>query len=73
MSNNGYVETGCLASTVPHELVFRYMQAQASRRLGQSWKLSVEARAFTNVDASNPVLFSLRRDDHIQIELAHYF
>lgn len=46
---------------------------EASRRLGERWKLSAEARAFTNVDSSNPVLFSLRRDDHIQIELARYF
>jgi hypothetical protein len=45
---------------------------EASRRLGSNWKLSVEARLFNNIDG-NSLLYSIRNDDVIQMDLAYYF
>ncbi len=43
-----------------------------SRRLGSSWRLSVEARAFSNFPESDPG-YAFRNDDYLQVELAWYF
>jgi hypothetical protein len=48
------------------------LNIEASRRLGDNWKLSLEARAYTNIETSDP-LYSLREDGHLQAELAWYF
>jgi hypothetical protein len=48
------------------------LNVEASRRLGNAWKLSIEARAFSNIDNDDP-LYSFRKDDHLQAELAWYF
>ncbi len=45
---------------------------EASRRFGNRWKLSIEGRFFS-VDDRPSVLFPIRNDDYIQIELARYF
>ena len=45
---------------------------EASRRLGDSWKLSLEARGVMNVPAGN-VLSSFEDDNRIRLELARYF
>ncbi len=45
---------------------------EASRRFGKSTKLSLEARWFNGVPATD-LLFSQRRDDYVQMELAYYF
>ena len=45
---------------------------EASRRIGDSWKLSVEGQAFNNIFPQGS-FFSLREDDFIQVELAHFF
>jgi len=46
---------------------------EASRRLGDSWKASLEARFFNvNNKPQNPLYF-VRDDDYIQLELARYF
>ena len=46
---------------------------EASRRLGDSWKLSVEARIFSGIASSDVLIYDLRKDDMVQIELAWYF
>lgn len=49
---------------------------EASRRIGESWKLNIEARVFSglkNNNLSNLTLYSLRQDDFIQVELGYYF
>lgn len=46
---------------------------EASRRLGDAWKLSLEARFYENVESSEQVVYSLRNDDYVQVELAYYF
>jgi len=50
----------------------RVVTLESSRRLGENWKLSIEAQSFLNV-ASNDFLYGLRRDNYVQLELARYF
>ncbi len=45
---------------------------EASRRLGESWKLSLEARAFEQIPSKDS-LYGMRKDDYVQLELAWYF
>ncbi|MES0327955.1 MAG: hypothetical protein ABUK13_07170, partial [Gammaproteobacteria bacterium] len=45
---------------------------EASRRLGDSLKLTLEARAFSNTVAGKP-LYDFRQDNFIQADLAWYF
>jgi hypothetical protein len=45
---------------------------EASRRLGDNWKLSVEARGLKNIPDDN-VLASFSDDTRIRVELARYF
>lgn len=45
---------------------------EASRRLGDAWKLSLEARYYA-VESSDTALYNFRDDDYIQMELAYYF
>ncbi len=45
---------------------------EASRRIGDAWKLSVEARSFFNIEF-NDALYTLLNDDYLQAELAWYF
>ncbi len=49
-----------------------FVNVEASRRLGDRWVLELEVRAFVNVPASD-VIFSLRRDDYVQLRIAWYF
>ena len=50
----------------------RLYNLEASRRFGNSWKLNIEAKLFSNLDSNDP-LYSFRQEDHIQAELAWYF
>ena len=50
----------------------RFFNIEASRRLGNLWKLSLQARAFARIPA-NDLLFGVRQDDYLQVELARYF
>jgi len=50
----------------------RLFNVEASRRLGSTWKLNLEIRTFSNISSNDP-LYSLRDDDHLQIELVKYF
>ncbi len=50
----------------------RFWTLEASRRIGTSFTIEVEARAFENVSPGD-LLFGLRRDDYIQIEAAWHF
>jgi len=45
---------------------------EASRRLGDSYKLSIDMRWFSS-DSSKDVLTSISQDDHLQITLEKYF
>ena len=50
----------------------RTFRVEASRRLGDSWKLTGELQTFANVDPADP-LFAFSRDDFLLVELAYYF
>jgi hypothetical protein len=45
---------------------------EASRRLGESWKLSLEARAFEKIPPKDS-FYGMRKDDYVQLELAWFF
>ena len=45
---------------------------EASRRFGDSWKLSLEGRGVMNIPAGN-VLSSFEDEDRVRVELARYF
>jgi hypothetical protein len=50
----------------------KFYSVEASRRLGDSFKLELEARFFSDVD-KNDFAFFLRQDDHIRAELSYHF
>jgi len=50
----------------------RSFNLEASRRIGQSWKIEIESRWFSNVKQTN-INFNLSRDDHIQVTLSKFF
>ena len=45
---------------------------EASRRLGDSWKISLDARFFSS-DEPADITYALRQDDHLQLTLERYF
>ena len=45
---------------------------EASRRVGEHWKVEIEARAWTGIDRGDP-FFALRRDDYVQFTLSRFF
>lgn len=49
-----------------------FTSIEASRRLGQSWKLSAEYRSQQDVADTDP-LYPFRNDDYLQLDLAYYF
>jgi len=50
----------------------RLYSVEASRRIGDNWKLSLEARLFSNIE-NDDILFSQRNDDYAQLELNYFF
>jgi hypothetical protein len=50
----------------------RFYNIEAERRLGDTWKLSLEARVFTHIDQSNP-FWDIRKDDYAQLNLEWFF
>jgi hypothetical protein len=50
----------------------RFWSLEASRRLGQDWRLYVESRFFSSRDPTDP-LAVFRNDDYWQIELTRFF
>ena len=49
-----------------------FVSIEASRRIGIAWKVSVEARVFSNMDSSEP-LYHLREADYVELRIAKYF
>ena len=46
---------------------------EASRRLGQSWKLALEYRGSAGVEPTDPAAYLFRNDDYLQLELGYFF
>jgi hypothetical protein len=54
----------------------QFWNIEASRRIGESWKLTIEARLISHVEDTKPLespLYSVRNDSFVMIELARYF
>ena len=49
-----------------------FFNVEASRRLGEHWRLEMELRLLMNI-APADVLYGMRRDDYLQVELARFF
>lgn len=50
----------------------RVYSVEGSRRIGDSWKISIEARDYAGIDGGDP-LYIYRNDDYVQVELARHF
>ena len=50
----------------------KFVSLEASRRIGQSWRVYLEGRFFTSVDATDPSFF-IRNDDYVEISLTKFF
>jgi hypothetical protein len=50
----------------------RVWSVEVSRRIGDRWRLELEARAWDRVKVDNP-MFTLRRDDYVQVSVSRYF
>ena len=51
----------------------RLYSVEASRRVAENLKLTIEARLFTGISTSDVLLSSFRQDDFVQVELGYYF
>lgn len=73
LSLNDEQDTALLAGViVDRDTQATLLSVEAERRLGDSWKLELEARLFLNVPAGDPVA-SIRNDDFITLRLTRYF
>ncbi len=45
---------------------------EGSRRIGDNWKISIEARGFSNNNPKNLVAYPVRKDDYIMFELERF-
>jgi hypothetical protein len=50
----------------------RFFNLEASRRVGNDWKLGLQARFWDKVD-DRDALFGLRNDDYIEFKISRYF
>jgi len=51
----------------------RLYSIEGSRRIGDSWKLNIEARIFDGIPPADQFLYPFRQDSFAQVELAYYF
>jgi hypothetical protein len=49
-----------------------FTSVEGSRRFGQNWRLSLEARIFSNFESAE-LLYPIRDDDYVELTLARYF
>ncbi|MEE9397416.1 MAG: hypothetical protein V3V31_10430 [Methylococcales bacterium] len=50
----------------------KFFNLEASRRIGDNWKLELEARVFSAIPADD-IQYGIRNDDYVQLSLARYF
>jgi len=63
------VLAGFLVDTDNQSRTFR---VEASRRIGESWKLELELQTFANIDDNDP-LAAFANDDYLLVDMAYYF
>ncbi len=54
------------------ELSSQLYSVEGSRRLGENWKLVLEAAFFVDIDRRDPA-YGIRDDDRLKVELLYYF
>lgn len=70
---NDVQDTALLAfAVVDADSQTAFATIEGNRRLGQSWRLSLEGRFFFNPDP-NDFLFGLRDDDYVELTLERFF
>ncbi len=70
---NNTASTNVLATmTFDRDTSARFYNLEASHRLGQIWKATLEARTFSGIPTDDP-LFGFRHDDYLQVELISHF
>ena len=73
-TNNDENDTSVLVGVIAdRDDSSRLYSVEASRRVAESMKLTIEARLFTGIAANDLLLSSFRQDDFVQVELAYYF
>lgn len=50
----------------------RFCNLEASRRLGNHWKLGLQARFWSNIDSADP-FYGQRQDDYVELKATRYF
>lgn len=50
----------------------KFYNIEASRRIGDSFKIDIELRLFSGIPVTDPS-YSMREDDHIRMEISYYF
>lgn len=50
-----------------------FLNIEAQRRIGDNWKLEMEARLYLNTSAADIGLHGVRRDDNILLRLSRFF
>ena len=61
-----------LGAVIDSEDTSTFLFAEAERRIGDTWKVEIESRFFTNVDDGDPA-FAFHRDDFINVSLQRHF
>ncbi|MGX2041770.1 hypothetical protein ACWJKU_16810 [Methylocaldum sp. MU1018] len=51
----------------------KFVNLEASRRVGEAWKVELKARFFMDAPQKDFVLYGFRRDDYVQLRIARYF
>ena len=54
------------------ELSSQFYSVEASRRLGENWKLTLDILVFADIEQKDPV-YGMRHDDMLKAEIAYYF
>ena len=73
-TNNDENDTSILAGIIAdRDDSSSLYSVEASRRVGENWKLNLEARLFDGIKDNTSPLYAFRKDDFIQLELSYYF
>ena len=61
-----------MGGTIDHDNGSSFALLEAERRIGDDWKIELEARFFINVDENDPSFF-FAQDDFINLKLSRFF
>ncbi len=61
-----------LGSVLDTDTATTFVFFEAARRIGDTWKIEVEARIFANIDSADPS-FSIQSDDFVNISIQRHF